>query len=80
MNAVCIAGVRGGERGKVGRHSNIGNDGIQVVWLHNLADDVFNFLDVTFREFDPRPRGSLDVDDELARVRARKKRETHQWI
>ena len=47
---------------------------------YNLTNQVFDFGDVLFREFQPRARRSLNVDRELSSVGAWKKCQSQKWI
>ena len=50
------------------------------LWRHNLADVVFDALDVLVGEFDARAGWRLDVDHELAGIGARKERHAEKGI
>ena len=68
------AGVRREQRGQIGHDADVRDYRVQIFGLHDLAHDVFHLLDVIVGDFDARAGGSFHVDDELAGVGAREKR------
>ena len=48
--------------------ADIGDDHLEIVWRERCADQVFDFGDVLFGDFDAGAGGNFHVDGELAGV------------
>src|ERR1017187_6103342 len=68
-----VGGVDGGE---IGCGTDVGDDHPEVLRGDDLADEIFHFGDSILRNAEARAGGSLQVDDELAGVRAGEEGET----
>ena len=70
-----VGGVDGGE---IGRGADVGDDHPEVLRGDHLADEIFHFGDFILRDAEARAGGSLEVDDELAGIRAGEEGEAQQ--
>src|ERR1700722_1184929 len=73
------SGVRSEQRRQIGHNADIRNHCIEILGFYNLAHDLFNLLYVVVGDFDASARRSLHVDDELAGIGAREKRNSDEW-
>ena len=67
------SGVGGVDRRKVGSDADIGDDHVEIFRGDHAANLLLHSGDVIVGDFDARSGWSLDVDDKLARISARKK-------
>src|SRR5579875_1136101 len=77
----CVHRRVGREKGlEAGCDTDIGNDGAQILRFHNTPDDSLDLFHVSLGYTQPRAGGRLEVNHELARIRAREEGKSEQRV